>query len=564
MGPCIFSNPKSRAIPVLRRSQLRKAIDYFAKAQLPLWQAVCDLYASFDAPLSDRALDRLSHNTAAQEVPHLFAGWHTRAGDLAASRGERDRAVKLWEQAADRLDQVRAQLPPVGLRTRYGLSLESPHHRLIDAHLQSNPTEAAVWSERMRTAGLWRPMVANLETEPARRKVEESLMALANQVAALSGQVGLGGERSVAARAGSARILELQKSIRQELLAIEDFRPGDNIANQRLTAQFAEVSRDRTVIQIHHSSSELVAFVHQDGTTRSHRYAYGSELADRAAAHWGFLLESAALAAHLPSGHDVDDEKKFFDHTGDWLWAPLEIDSAQRDLLLLIEGPLANLPWQALRRNGQPLAREFSMVHAPSLRHYLYARALRIDSRRSEIFVGQADDLPNVRKELDTLRSSLTGDVVIHDPCTRSLWPSDGDYQLWHFAGHAQLNRENPFYSSLNMIDGPLFAADFRLRRARVNLATLAACQTGAHVALPGEESTGLVRSLLEMGTRTVVAGHWPVADASTAFWMGLFYSNLHTDLTVIESARQASLAAAQQFRSAYHWAPFSVFGAGV
>jgi CHAT domain-containing protein len=125
------------------------------------------------------------------------------------------------------------------------------------------------------------------------------------------------------------------------------------------------------------------------------------------------------------------------------------------------------------------------------------------------------------------------------------------------------MRSENPFYSYLMLDDGPLFAADFRLRQCRVGLATLAACRTGEQVSLPGEESMGLVRSLLEMGARNVIAGRWPVSDQSAAEWMIHFYSRYLDDEDLFTAAREATRNVRENFPSAFHWAAFSVFGAG-
>ena len=142
-------------------------------------------------------------------------------------------------------------------------------------------------------------------------------------------------------------------------------------------------------------------------------------------------------------------------------------------------------------------------------------------------------------------------------------WPISVQARLWHYAGHAHLRADNPFYSYLSLADGPLFAADFRLRKNRVNLVTLAACRSGEQVAMPGEESTGLVRSLLEMGARNIIAGHWPVADSSTSLWMTTFYKQLFAGQRISYAVRKAALKVRERFPSAYHWAAFSIFGAG-
>ena len=111
--------------------------------------------------------------------------------------------------------------------------------------------------------------------------------------------------------------------------------------------------------------------------------------------------------------------------------------------------------------------------------------------------------------------------------------------------------------------DGPLFAVDFRLKSCRVELVTLASCRSGELLAMPGEEATGLVRSLLEMGARSVVAGHWPVSDKATAMWMGAFYERVFDGENICGAARYAARKVRQVHPSAYYWAAFSTFGAG-
>jgi CHAT domain-containing protein len=178
------------------------------------------------------------------------------------------------------------------------------------------------------------------------------------------------------------------------------------------------------------------------------------------------------------------------------------------------------------------------------------------------VFVGKSDDLPRSREEIAPLVSRSDLPVEIHDPCLRADWPNDSKAGIWHYTGHAQMRSDNSFYSSLQLTDGPLFAADFRLKQNQVDLAVLAACRTGQQVYLPGEESSGLVRALLEMGARNVLASHWAVADASTALWMQSFYRSYLPSSDLHISINEAARTVRDRFPSAYHWAAFSLFGA--
>lgn len=546
-----------------RREQLQTAFDAFRKAQLPLWQAVCDVQSIRDTSLASPAARRLERNRAAHQVPHLFAAWQTALGDMKVGT-QPAVAVEHWKRAADRLDMVRAQLPPIELRSTYGKNLDSPHQRLVTAELDRDPIEAAVWSERLKTAGVWAPPLEAFAAGAARKRVSQSLMALAGQVAALSRQISGGGERGVAALQNSPLVTRLQRQVRQELLAVErDSSAKNNGNSERLHEQFRRAAQSMPIVQWHIGADDIVAFVHSSEGTRSVGYRHGRSRLERAIMQWRFLLESAALADILGDKLLVSDEHSFLEDLGEWLIKPLELSSSERKLLVLPEGELANLPWAAIRLNNRPLGEYHDFVVSPSLRHHIHARAVATQSQRVELFTGPSADLPAVSDELRRLETFVGDNLRRHDPCRRDDWPESGSARLWHFSGHAVLNRENPFYSSLSLHDGPLFAADLRLRRATVDLVALAACQSGTHVALPGEESTGLVRSFLEMGARNVVAGHWPVSDRSTAAWMNAFYERYFQGEPITRAAHFANSRVMSIYPSAYHWAAFSIFGAG-
>ena len=550
--------------PGERRRALLKAIRLFSRAQLPLWSASVDIHATFEGSLCSGALDRLSRNKAAKGVPHLYAAWQTRLGDANATAGRMNEASRHWEAAANCLDRIKAQLPPLGIRSRSGKAEHSPHAKLVSSRMKSDPRVAAIWSERYKTAGVWRPEQAVVASSQGRQRIEKSLGALAGHVAALSNQFGWDGERSLSATKSSRHLQRLEREVRRELLLLEDNSTLGQTDNNWLVRQFDTTSRKLPIVQFHATDHELFAFVHENGRVRVIEYPDGASLAGTLIAKWNFLLESAALSAHLPGGNDLQSERAFLTELGECLWRPLGVNRKTDRILILAEGAVSNLPWHAIQIDEQALVDRHELLHAPSLRHYLQACQRPVAGGESKIFLGSTEDLPAATHELESVLKIFGSGAGVHQPCSRSDWPESGKFRWWHYLGHAQLNERNPFYSSLILADGPLFAADFRLKRANVDLVTLAACQTGAQVFAPGEESTGLVRSLLEMGARTVVAGQWPVADESTALWMSVFYGRLKVDSNPMSAARVAAKEVRRKFPSAHHWAAFSVFGAGV
>lgn len=545
----------------LRRKELAAARRHFGRAQLPYWAAMCDLYEIAGCSRSAQLLKRVGRNRAVHVVPHLYALWQTSLGDQAYRQSRIDQARRCWRLAADRLDAVRAQLPPLELRGAYGRRHRLPHPRLIAIDLNNHPQQAAAWSERYKTAGLWAPLVETGPSTAARRSIERSLEELALHIGAL-GSHGSGSRGATDTAMASPRPpVNLYRRVREELIALES--AGGNIPPLAvLRRMITAVSRRRPVIQFHCADDDIIAFVHRNGATRVRRFPGGASRLAEDMSKWRFILEGRLLNAVLDSAASAA-EHALWREIGGWLWTPLEIGREEPEILVLPEGDLSNLPWPALIVDGRALAERHRFVLSPSLRHFHAATGVRVEGRKFQIFRGAAAGLPETDREITALSSLFGPHAEVHDPCRREDWPSRGEVFGWHFVGHASVRADNPFYSCLHLDDGPLFAADFRLKRCRVGVVTLSACRSGEQVNMPGDESTGLVRSLLEMGARNVVASRWPVWDRSAALWMERFYRRLLDEARPSEAVNRASLDVREQYPSAYHWSAFAVFGAG-
>jgi tetratricopeptide (TPR) repeat protein len=543
-------------------SRIKAARRRFVKAQLPLWEAVCDLRLLSLQPERPAIYRRLAANPAVEAVPHLYARNQTALGDRAARGGRVDKAVEHWSSAAERLEVVRAKLPPVGLRTSFFRHQSDPYRKLVDACSETDPHSAAVWSERYKTAGLWSVKNALIPDDPTRLKAEQSLAELAARVTALSGRLaGQSGQRGPGVITADRHITRLQTEVRDNLASVDERTTAPDrfeVINQ----QIRSAARHQPVVQFHVGDRDIIAFVHHRDSTRIHRYPDGGERVDQFLGRWQFLAEQTPFESAKIGRREYADEQVLLGQIGEWLWRPLELERQPR-LLVVPEGRLSNLPWFALSIGGHPLAEYHELVFAPSLRHFLHARRKSSRSERIEIFIGATEGLTRFDQDWQRLNSTPGRGAIVHQPATRSDWPNDAGARIWHFSGHADLRSDNPFYSSLQMADGPMFAADFRLKRNSVGLVALAACRTGQQTALPGEEASGLVRSLLEMGARNVIASHWAVSDEATAFWMDRFYKEYLEGSSAASAVRSVTLHAMEKYVRAYYWSAFSVFGAG-
>jgi CHAT domain-containing protein len=318
------------------------------------------------------------------------------------------------------------------------------------------------------------------------------------------------------------------------------------------------------VVQFHVSATDILAFIHYRGGSRSHRYTDGANGTRQFLARWRHQIEFAATNGTAVSRTRLKEEETLLADFAEWILPPLELPGIETPLLILPEGILFGVPWSVLPVGRERLLDRYEVTMAPSLTHFRHSAGRRLSGEAFRIFVGSRTGLPHLSSEIDAVERRLHGPSLhLHDPCRREDWPDGVCDRVWHFAGHAALRRDNPFYSSLILDDGPLFAADLRLMRNQVGLITLAACRTGQHTGLPGEEASALVRSLLEMGGRNVVASQWAISDRSTPVWMDLFYKHYLDGAPAARAVRRAAQGVKERFPSVYDWGAFSLFGAG-
>lgn len=151
-----------------------------------------------------------------------------------------------------------------------------------------------------------------------------------------------------------------------------------------------------------------------------------------------------------------------------------------------------------------------------------------------------------------------------------------------HFSGHAVHTPDVPLHSYLQAADGRLTAEDvYALPDVRMDLVTLAACETAVNAIEAGDEPLGLIPAFLYSGAAAVLATMWPVNASSAACLMNMFYTSFLSDGHLNKAGRLAGKARALQkavvaliegrqrgpsgeaYNTPYHWAPYVLFGDG-
>ena len=241
------------------------------------------------------------------------------------------------------------------------------------------------------------------------------------------------------------------------------------------------------------------------------------------------------------------------------LLAPFEDKlSVISNLVIVPDGPIALLPFDALFYNGEYLINRFTIKSLPSISVFNLIQnphrktALDILGIASSGFEIEKEannsrtqnsyfTLPYTLIEVDSVSSKFkTRKILKNEMVTESsLKTLDlGSYRYLHFATHGEINETTPAQSGLILSkksemevlfgeDGFLNAKEISSFSLNADMVVLSACNTGAGKVLNGEGLIGLQRSFLTAGASSVVASLWSIYDRSTPLFMTTFYSRL-------------------------------------
>jgi CHAT domain-containing protein len=158
-----------------------------------------------------------------------------------------------------------------------------------------------------------------------------------------------------------------------------------------------------------------------------------------------------------------------------------------------------------------------------------------------------------------------TASVLVGEEAgTRAVSEALDGATLAHIAAHGDFRQDNPLFSSLRLVDGPLYVYDIEGLNTAPRTIVLSACDSGVQAAATGDELLGLAAALLARGTTDLVASVVPVPDEAT----NTFMIALHGGLAAGRSAAESRLLAAESMDRSDGFGlvtavAFSSFGAG-
>jgi CHAT domain-containing protein/Tfp pilus assembly protein PilF len=403
------------------------------------------------------------------------------------------------------------------------------------------------------------------------------------------------------------RIAGLRTDLEKARLAREAFETNIYAGHPELRVNRGQLpiySVDETVALLHGGAGAFLEFVVTEtrtclfvvkrdatggATVRVHTIAMGREDLGRRVEHFRQQI----------AGRDLGFQATATELFNLLLGPAKEQLKGPASLVIVPDGPLWDLPFQALYSGGSYLWEKCEIAYAPSLsvlREMTRLHDKRAAGRANPLSLlamgnpspekaggagagtlagsGTPAPLPDVEdqvKRIGSLYGSRAKVCVGPDAAEERFKQEAGSYGILHLATHGILVDSNPLYSHLIMSheageDGHLEAREILRLRLKADLVVLSACETARGRFGAGEGMIGLSWALFVAGCPATVVSQWSVDAAATTTLMVGFHGQLQKPgISKAAALRRAALDVMRnpRYRHPFYWAGFILVGDG-
>ncbi|MBW4687823.1 MAG: CHAT domain-containing protein [Komarekiella atlantica HA4396-MV6] len=283
------------------------------------------------------------------------------------------------------------------------------------------------------------------------------------------------------------------------------------------------------------------------------------------------------LQQNLAKPHTIKQVQSLSQKVYNWLIKPAEADLADSKiptLVFVLDGFLRNVPMAVLYDGNHYLIEKYGIALTPGLQ---IIEPKPLQKELKAIVAGLSEPssgfsaLPNVKRELEEIRSQIPSSILLNQEFTRSALQNRINslpFPVVHLATHGQFSskaeetfivawQDRIYVKQFNQ----LVRTIEQNKPEAIELLILSACQTAA-----GDERAGLgiAGVAFQAGARSTIASLWNLDDESTAVLMSQFYQELaNQKLTKAEALRRAQLTLLQspKYKRPMYWAPYVLLG---
>ncbi len=248
-------------------------------------------------------------------------------------------------------------------------------------------------------------------------------------------------------------------------------------------------------------------------------------------------------------------------------------------LIFYIDEQLVCIPWELLHDGSNYLCLRFAVG-----RVVLVSHQIRTDSSRvlnpvlRMLTVGDPtgdlksayDESILVRNELDRIKNKIQLELRTTEVSSGYVMKNLREYDIFHFAGHARYDENDPSKSGLVLSDGDLTAERIMTLSSSNSMPLLVfanACSSGETEGWrvdPAHEKRiyGLANVFLMAGVRHYIGTFWKIQDGLSMQFSRVFYRNIRLGRSIGEAVRLARLRLIERYgRTALIWASYMLYG---
>jgi hypothetical protein len=236
-------------------------------------------------------------------------------------------------------------------------------------------------------------------------------------------------------------------------------------------------------------------------------------------------------------------------HLGD-IVLPGSVRRQDSPLVVVPTGLLHGVAWRAI---PQLAGRE--VVVSPSITAWATSAQRRVGravSRRVGFVAGP--DLVHAAGEVQALARRYRDPIVAvgADATSERLRALLGSCDLVHIACHGAFRADNPLFSTLRLVDGPMNVYDLERARRMPRTVVLSACSVGSSATLHGDRLLGVASALIDLGAASIVAPLSPVDDAATPAVMATLHLHLSAGLAPARALARLTAGATDPTAAAF------------
>lgn len=472
-----------------------------AHARLDAAQVLADIG---ETPMAVAELTLVSRRRRGGTATTRVLGWYAEGlrrrltDDLPGA----DRALR---RGLDELDRHRGLMAATDMRVGSGSHGLSLARQGLDMAVQGGrPARVFAWSERCR-AGALRLTPARGPADP----VLAGALSAFRLATAEHDRAALAGEPT---RELVRRRTELERTVR-ERARLSTSAPAAAVVVPPASAVCDALGPDVLVEYVEHDN-RLYAVVLRRGGVTLHTLGEVGDVA-RLLERLRFGLRRLGTPSPSPVARAAARTavSRLAGQVDDQLLGPLHTRVRDAGLVTVPSASLHPVPWALLPScQGRPV------TVAPSAGLYVRAATAAGPTPATRAVLVAGPGLPGAAAEVAALASRMPEAEVMAGLSATSvqvLSAMDGA-RLVHLAAHGHLRADNPLFSSLQMVDGPLTVYDLERLSAAPSTVVLSACYSGLAAVRPGDELIGLSACLLGLGSRALVAPFSAVDDATT------------------------------------------------